>query len=278
MNFLHTNIPQAILISLGPVNIYWYGVFIVTGLLLAMLTAFKLARYYNIKKDIIVDLSFWLIVGGIMGARLYHVGLEFSYYLENPLEIFKIWHGGLAIHGGIAAGIIIILIFSLKHKINFWLIGSIIVPGLALAQALGRWGNYFNQEIFGRQTDMPWGIPIEIAKRPAEYAIYDYFHPTFLYESIGNILIFAALIYFHVWIIKNKKFNNFYYTLCASVYLILYSVLRFSLEFVRIDRTPEILGLRFPQVVSIFIIILVSGYAFCAFKGTITAVKRGNQN
>lgn len=266
MNFLHTNIPKAILISIGPVNIYWYGLFIVSGLLLAMLTAFKLADYYNIKKDTIIDLTFWLIIGGIAGARIYHIGLELPYYLDNPLEMFKVWHGGLAIHGGITAGLIIIWVFSKRHKINFWLLGSIIVPGLALAQAVGRWGNYFNQEIFGKQTDMPWGIPIEIAKRPAEYIVYTYFHPTFLYISIGNFLIFVALIYFHAWIIKNKKHDNFYYALCAASYLIMYSILRFSLEFVRIDRTPEILGLRFPQIVSIFIILVISSYIFYAFR------------
>ena len=255
INFLHTFNPEPILVSLGPVNIYYYGFFILLGSIVAISIALKLASFYNIKKDTIIDLAFWLIVGGIIGARIYHVLLELPYYLENPLSTFKIWQGGLAIHGGIIAGGIIIYLFSKKNKINFWLITSFLVPGLALAQAMGRWGNYFNGELFGLPTDKPWGIPISVANRPAEYINFEYFHPTFLYESLGNLSIFFVLIAIHILVIKNKKQNKIiFYQLISIGYLILYSILRFSLEFVRIDRTPELLGLRFPQIASILIV------------------------
>jgi phosphatidylglycerol:prolipoprotein diacylglycerol transferase len=261
-HFLHTFNPEPILISLGPINIYWYGFFILLGAISALLITIKLASYYNIKKDTIFDLAFWLILGGIIGARLYHVFLELPYYIEHPASIIKIWEGGLAIHGGIIAGVIIIWIFAKIQNVgteqcSFWLLSALLAPGLALAQAMGRWGNYFNQELFGLPTDKAWGIPISIANRPIEYINSSFFHPTFLYESLGNLLIFILLISLHVYIIKNKKQKNITgYWLLVTGYLILYSILRFSLEFIRIDATPEFLGLRFPQIVSLLIIIL----------------------
>jgi len=253
---LHTFHPNPILISLGPINIYWYGFFIVLGALSAILITFKLAAYYSIKKETIIDLAFWLIIGGIIGARAYHVLLESQYYLSHPADILKIWQGGLAIHGAIFAGLIIIWGFSKKYRRNPWQLAAIIAPGLALAQTIGRWGNYFNHELFGKPTNLPWGIPINIINRPVEYISNEFFHPTFLYESIGNFLIFLILIFIHIWIIKKHKFNNSYYLLLITYYLISYSLLRFSLEFIRIDPSPIILGLRFPQIISLIIIFI----------------------
>lgn len=255
INFLHNFHPQSILISIGLIDIYWYGFFILVGAILALLITIKLASYHKIDKEVVVDLAFWLILGGIIGARIYHVFLELPYYISNPIDIFKIWQGGLAIHGGIIAGLTIIWFFAKKNKINFWLITALITPGLALAQAIGRWGNYFNQELFGLPTSLPWGIPIDIINRPLEFLSSQYFHPTFLYESIGNLIIFTILISIHIWIIKKPSVNR--YSLCVISYAILYSILRFSTEFIRIDSTPVIYGWRWPQIASI-IIILVS--------------------
>ncbi len=294
MSFLHTFHPQPILISFGPINIHWYGLLVVLGILAAIFTALKLAGYYNIKKEVIIDLSFYLVIFGIIGARLYDVLLELPYYLNHPLDIFKIWQGGLAIHGAIIAGIAVIWLFAKKRQLNFWLLAAIITPGLALAQAIGRWGNYFNQELFGAPTGLPWGIPIDLINRPIKYIGYEFFHPTFLYESIGNFVIFFILIAIHDRIIKKKNINpaeqNMFHVspaahraagqvcfpgrapLAASrfrgqarsgagmfhvlSYAILYSFLRFSTEFIRIDKTPEIFSLRFPQIISLIIIFL----------------------
>ena len=187
--FLHTYIPNPIFISVGSINIYWYGFFVVLGIIMAIAIAAKLASYYQIKKDTIFDLSFWLIIFGLLGARIYHVFLELPFYLKQPLDIFKIWNGGLAIHGGILVGVIVLYFYIKKYRINFWQISAIAVPGLALGQAIGRWGNYFNQELFGKATNLSWGIPIDIVNRPFEYLNYEYFQPTFLYESIGSLLI-----------------------------------------------------------------------------------------
>ena len=256
-NFLHTNIPDSILISIGQIKIYWYGLFIVSGILIAMVIVLKLAEKYKISKETIVDSIFYLIISGIIGARLYHVFLEFPYYTANPEKIIQIWQGGIAIHGAIFVGIITAYFFAKKHKINFWQLLSIYVPGLAIGQAIGRWGNYFNQELFGLPTNLPWGIPIEPVNRMFEHYGANYYHPTFLYESLGNLAIFVILIFIHrLFIKKGYKF----YEIIVLTYLGLYSILRFILEFIRIDKTPEIFNLRFPQVISLLILMIISVY------------------
>jgi len=223
-------------------------------------------------------LAFWCVLFGLLGARIYHVFLEFPYYLNNPIDIFKIWQGGLAIHGALIAGIITVWIFAKKNNINFWLLTSVLSPSMALAQAIGRWGNYFNQENFGGPTYLPWGIPIDYINKPLEYSAYRYFHPTFLYESIGNLLIFSALILIHVWIIKKRKQNCVMcYVLCVMCYLIMYSLLRFFTEFIRIDQTPELFGLRWPQIMSI-LIIAASIAVLLKNKKSYANIKHSSQN
>ncbi len=257
IEFLHNFHPNSLMFSVWGVEIYWYGLFVVLGIIATIVTGIILGYYYNINKDKIVDLTFWLIIGGIFGARIYHIFLELPYYLNNPEDIAKIWQGGLAIHGAIIAAVIIIWLFAKKNNIGFWKLSSIAVTGAALGQAIGRWGNYFNQELFGKPTDLPWSIPINIASRPMEYITSNYFHPTFLYESLGNLLIFAILISAHVYIIKKQKIKKINFLYITFSYLALYSILRFSLEFIRIDRTPEFLGLRFPQIASLIILIIL---------------------
>ncbi|MFH1582878.1 MAG: prolipoprotein diacylglyceryl transferase [Candidatus Falkowbacteria bacterium] len=259
-NFLHTFNPSPILATIGQINIYWYGFFIMLGALAAFAITLYLAKLYNIKTDLVIDLAFWLIISGLIGARLYNVFLELPYFLANPMDIFKIWQGGLAIHGAYLGGLIALWLFAKKHHHNFWQLAGLVITGLPLAQAIGRWGNYFNQELFGYPTNLPWGIPIDFINRPLAYFDSQYFHPTFLYESIGNLIIFLILISLQIWIIKKQKLSTPSYALCITSYTFLYSLLRFSTEFIRIDATPVLLGLRFPQIVSLLIIFLSLGY------------------
>ncbi|MFH1412426.1 MAG: prolipoprotein diacylglyceryl transferase [bacterium] len=240
INWLHTNLPDPIFLTIGPMQIHWYGLILVFGMILAIVTAIKLAKYYNIDKDLVFDLSFWLIILGLIGARLYDVCLEYEYYLGHPLDVFKIWQGGLAIHGAIIAGILVVWYFARKRKIDFWLLFSIIVPAMALALAIGRWGNYFNQELYGYATNLSWGIPI--------LGQQGFFHPTFIYQSIGNFLIFIILI------LEHKLFRKKNFSWIVISFLIMYSTMRFCMEFLRIDSTPLVMGLRWPQLVSWIII------------------------
>jgi len=254
INFLHVFEPTAILVSFGPISIHWYGLTMVLGILAALALTFFLAKYYGISRDTVFDLSFWLIIGGLIGARIYDVLLQIPYYTNHPLQALEIWKGGLAIHGAIIAGLFIVWQFSRRLKISIWKLSALIVPGLALGQAIGRWGNYFNQEIFGLPTQQAWGIPISLINRPLNYINSSYFHPTFLYESLACLLISISLIAFNVYLIKKGKLDKSY-TWLTALYMILYSILRFGLEFIRLDQTPSILGLRFPQIASLIIII-----------------------
>jgi len=264
IDFLHTYTPDPVLISIGPVNIYWYSLLIIVAIILAIFVVVRLGRKYQIKTDQIIDLSFYTIIFGILGARLFYVLIELDYYLVHPIEIFKVWQGGLAIHGAIIAGIIVVYVYARKNKQSFWLWADITAPAIALGQAIGRWGNYFNQELYGRPTDLAWGITIELQNRLIPYLRYEYFHPTFLYESILDLLVFVTLLVLHKRG-KTKQGNIF------LVYLILYSIIRFFMEFIRIDPAVIFVGLRLPQVVSL-IIILVS--VFFIFSSKLQPVKK----
>lgn len=277
-NFLHTFSPNAIIVNFGPLNIYWYGLFIVIAINVALLVSLWLGKkYYNLTSNNIFDLFFWLILGGILGARIYDVFLQLPYYIQNPIQIFQVWKGGLAIHGAIIAGLIIIYFFSKQKNISFFKVTSFAVPGLAIAQAIGRWGNYFNQELFGLPTNLPWGIKISLINRPLDYLNYNYFHPTFLYESLGCLIIFLLLMALNYLANKKKLFNERFFTLSVSFYMISYSLLRFFLEFIRLDATPEFFGLRWPQIISLIIILLTTSLVFKDIKPCFSTKKEAKK-
>lgn len=251
-SWLHNFSPNPVLLELGPITVYWYGLFVVFGIVAALSLALYLGQKNHIDKNKIWDLAFYLVLFGIIGARIYEIFLELPYYLKNPEQIIKIWEGGLAIHGGIITGIIVLIVFAKKNKINFWKLGAIFAPGLALGQAIGRFGNWFNQELFGLPTNLPWGIPIPLIKRPLEFISFEYFQPTFLYESVGSLFISFLLV-----IIIKRNRDDLSENLSQKIvllYLFLYSWLRFLLEFIKVDITPEFIGLRWPQIISLLII------------------------
>jgi len=245
-DFLHNFEPQPIILRLGFLNIYWYSCLIVLGLLLGLILVFKLSPRFKIKKELLENLFFYLVIGGFLGARLYHVLSELPYYLNHPWQVFAIWQGGLGIYGAIVVGCLVLFWFGRKNKINFLSLTDLLAPSLILGQAIGRWGNYFNQEIFGKPTDLPWGIPIQIGSRPLEFLSNQYFHPTFLYESIWNFLIFLILIF--VLIKISPKPGRIF-----SLYLIFYSLGRFFFEFLRIDVQPTLFNMRLAQIVSLLV-------------------------
>ncbi len=276
LNFLHSYQPQPALLRLGIFNIYWYGFLIAAGILLAYFITIRIVRRWRgreFQSSVLAhlrDLSFYLVIFGLIGARLYYVLSEFSYYSAHPLEILKVWRGGLGIGGAVLAGVLVILIYARKHKFSFLFLADLLSPGLIIAQALGRWGNYFNSELFGRPTDSPWGIPISLAQRPEEFLSSQYFHPCFLYESIWNLFVFGTLLLmfkkfygnFNNRTRLNSPGNAVKVGLPASVderfsgvvfafYLILYCFGRFWLEFLRIDPQPIWRGLRMGQITAL---------------------------
>ncbi|MCS7293145.1 MAG: prolipoprotein diacylglyceryl transferase [Gloeomargarita sp. SKYBB_i_bin120] len=179
----------------GPFAIRWYGALIAVAVLLGLNLSQFLAKRRGLNPEWISDLALTLVIGSLLGARLYYVIFQWSYYAQNPWEILAIWHGGLAIHGAILAGLLITYIYARRQKISLWQLTDVLVPSLALGQMLGRWGNFFNSEAFGSPTDLPWKLYIPYEKRPPELRQFEYFHPTFLYESLWNLLVGSLLLY-----------------------------------------------------------------------------------
>lgn len=237
--------------KIGELQIRYYGLMYIIAIALAL---FFLKRDFekfkiNINYKEFEDAAFWTIIIAIIGARIYHVIPNWDYYSKNPFEIIAIWHGGLAIYGGIIGGLIGGYIICKIKNWNFLKLADMIMPYLALGQAIGRWGNFFNKEAYGPPTDVPWAIYIPYENRIKGFENYEYFHPTFWYESILNYINFVILLYF-----RNSKFyKNDGQVL--SLYLLNYGIIRFFIEFQRFD-TDKFLGIRIAHIFSIIAIIV----------------------
>jgi phosphatidylglycerol:prolipoprotein diacylglycerol transferase len=263
-NFLHSFSPQAILWQIGPITIYWYGLTLLTAISAAILLSIYLGRYLNIKRDDVLDLSFYLIIFGIIGARIYDIFLELPYYLQHPLQIFALWEGGLAIHGGVIAGFIALYFFAKRNKHSVLKLSAIATPGLALGQAIGRWGNWFNQELFGLPSNLAWSIPIEVNRRPLNYLDFEFFHPTFLYESLACLLL--SIILFSLFYKWKNNLNEKRLKIIIAIYLSSYALIRFMLEFIKIDSTPIFLNFRWPQIASLAMFVIAVTIIFSPQK------------
>jgi phosphatidylglycerol:prolipoprotein diacylglycerol transferase len=239
--------PGPILVHIGPLTIRWYGLLIATAVLLGVSLSQYLAKRRHINPDLLGDLVVWLVVAAIPAARLYYVFFEWSEYAQNPERIIAIWQGGIAIHGAILGGTVAALIFARVKQISFWQLADLVAPSLILGQAIGRWGNFFNSEAFGDPTNLPWKLFIPADRRPPEYADFAYFHPTFLYESLWDLMVFGLLLTLFFRSLKGLRLKV---GTLFLVYLVAYSLGRLWIEGLRTDSL--MLGpLRIAQVVSL---------------------------
>lgn len=227
--------------SLFGVDIYWYAILIVFGIILVLLLCKKDSGKYNLKFETILDLSLYVLPISIISARLYYVIFNLDIYINEPLRIFDFRSGGLAIYGGIIGAIITILVFCKKRNINFLDVLDYLALFLPLAQSIGRWGNFINVEAYGYETNLPWRMGI------IENGIYKEVHPTFLYESISTLMIFIILYKIR----KKRKFKGE----IALLYLIMYSFVRFFVEGVRIDSLM-FFNVRISQALSLSIFVV----------------------
>lgn len=241
--------PGPILWEIGPFAVRWYGLLIASAVLIGVNLSQYLAKRRGVDPDLVGDLVIWLVFGAIPCARLYYVLFEWEQYKNQPFSsVFAIWNGGIAIHGAIIGGTIAALIFAKINKASFWQLIDLTIPSLILGQAIGRWGNFFNSEAFGRPTDVPWKLFIPPGNRPLDYVSYSYFHPTFLYESIWNLGVFAFLLWLFFWGLKNA--NQLKVGTLSFTYLITYSIGRFWIEGLRTDSL--MFGpLRIAQLISL---------------------------
>lgn len=236
----------AVAFSIFGLEIRWYGLLIASAVLIGTVLALKEAKRKGVKEETLIDMLLFAVPAAIIGARAYYVIFMWDYYSKNPSQILNIRGGGLAIHGVIIAGALVAIIFAKVRKENFWTLADIVAPSLILGQAIGRWGNFANQEAHGGPTDLPWGIMIDGVK----------VHPTFLYESIWNLLVFGFLLWYRR---KKATVEGEIFVL----YLMLYSVGRFFIEGLRTDSL--MLGpFRVAQLISLAII--MSGGAYLIWK------------
>lgn len=241
--------PDPVAFTIFGAEIRWYGILIAIAFMIGIFLAYKRAPKFGIKGDTVLDFALWLMPMSIIGARLYYVIFSWDQYAGDPMSILAIRSGGLAIHGGIIAGVLTAIIFCKVRKVSFLDMCDLIFPEVALGQAIGRWGNFFNSEAHGGPTDLPWAIEVD----------GEMVHPTFLYESIWCLLIFVFLI----WMSDRRKFKG----QIVCLYGMLYSVERFLVEGLRTDSLM-IGPLRQAQVISAVIFAAsLAGYFYLSRRG-----------
>lgn len=271
--------------NIGPLTIHFYGILIMIGALAAAFVAGRQAKRRGISGEVVWDMFPWLIIGGIIGARLWHIltppasmveqGITTWYYLTHPLDALSIWKGGLGIPGAVIGGAIALWIYTRKRKMSFGMWADFAAPGLALAQAVGRLGNYVNQEVYGAPTDLPWAITIDRAHRLPEYIEQATYHPLFAYELIYNLINMAVLLWISRKFAGRLRDGDIFHA-----YLVIYPFGRFFLEFLRLDPSP-VAGININQ--TIMAIIAVAAAAVLIFRKrkpvtpVVSAVEPSNQ-
>ncbi len=218
--------------SFGPVEVRWYALFILAGIAAAIVLIRWLAARRGLDPEFVLDMAPWVVFIAIAGARLYYVLLKTDYYTANPADAVNLRLGGLTIHGALIAGIITVYVFCRLRGERFLTWIDLLVPGVALGQAIGRWGNWANQEAFGTPIDLPWAVTIDPARRPAGYEGFSTFHPTFLYESLFNL---ANAIVLSWLVLRLPRTSWLRAGDVAWIYFIFYGVARFVIERIRTD-------------------------------------------
>jgi phosphatidylglycerol:prolipoprotein diacylglycerol transferase len=252
-----------LLFQLGPFSLRWYGLLIAVAVLLGLMLATRLGKQRGIDPALIADLLPILVLAAVLGARMYYVLFEWRQYQFNWLDALAIWRGGIAIHGALIGGTLAVIVYSRWRKIPFWNLLDVLLPAVALGQAIGRWGNFFNSEAFGLPTDLPWKLSIPYGNRPLEFLDQTTFHPTFLYESLWNLGVMALLLLLFDRGTRGRI--NLPTGAISCLYLVSYSLGRLWIEGLRIDPlclmgTPPYCsgGLRMAQLVSLVLIAIGS--------------------
>jgi prolipoprotein diacylglyceryl transferase len=228
--------------NLGPFHMY--GIILAVGVLVAVWVAERRWRNRGYARDAIYDMAFWVVVWGVVGARLYHVVTDYQLFTHDFTRVFEIWNGGLAIWGAVLGGGTAVVVITARRHLDTLAVMDCMAPGIVLAQAIGRWGNYFNQELFGKPSTLPWALEIAPEHRPAGYVQYATFQPTFLYESLYCLLVLGLLLFAERrWRLRRGQ--------TFALYVMLYTFGRFWFESLRIDPAHHVLGLRINGWVSV---------------------------
>jgi phosphatidylglycerol:prolipoprotein diacylglycerol transferase len=241
--------------ELGPVAVHWYGIIIGTAVFLGLWLAIRESKRQKMDSDVFVDLIMWAIPISILGARTYYVIFEWDYYRQNPGDIIAVWEGGLAIHGALIAATLTSIVFARIKNISFWKLADIAAPSLILGQAIGRWGNFMNQEAHGGPVSEAFISSFPSFIQAQMFIEGQYYHPTFLYESLWNLVVLGILLWVRrqPWIKRGEVFLS---------YLMMYSLGRFFIEGMRTDSLMLTDTIRMAQFISVLILL---GAAFLLF-------------
>jgi prolipoprotein diacylglyceryl transferase len=230
--------PSRNVIEIGPLTIHFYGIMIAIGVIVAVLVTRRRYERFGGSGEMVERASIWAVVVGFLGARLAYVSTHTGDFLDRPWAMLYIWEGGLAIYGGLVAGTIAAVIVLRRSRGDVFAFGDAVAVGLPLAQVIGRFGNYFNQELFGTPSNLPWAVEIDAnIAAAAGYPGFETFHPTFLYEALWNVFITVGVI------LMLERRGKLFKGSSIAVYMILYGTGRFLMELMRTDTTFRFLGL-----------------------------------
>ncbi|HEY3833826.1 MAG TPA: prolipoprotein diacylglyceryl transferase [Acidimicrobiia bacterium] len=240
------------IVHIGPIPLHAYGLMLALGVVAAIYISEKRAVARGFPAGTIGEIATVVIIAGVLGARVYHLFTGYDWSADGISGTIAIWRGGLSIWGAVAGGALAVIYEARRKHLNTLLLCDAIGPAIAVAQAIGRWGNWFNQELFGRPTTWPWGLEIDVAHRPAGYVHFATFQPTFLYESIWCLLIFAVIT-----LLEHRgrlRVTGQAFTL----YVAMYTFERFFMELLRIDKATRVFGIRFNALLSAALCIIAT--------------------
>lgn len=251
--------PPASGIELGPLTLHFYALCILLGVILAVVWSESRWKALGGQPGTITDLAIWAVPAGLIGGRLYHVISDYQLYFgpesRPAIEALYIWQGGLGIWGAVPLGALAVWLVARSRGLSMSKLSFAIVPSLALAQGIGRWGNWFNQELFGAPTDLPWGLSVDPVYRPEGYGQFETFHPTFLYESLWCIALAIAL----AWA-GNRFYGQTQGGRLFALYVMGYTLGRFWIEYLRIDEANMILGFRLNNWTALVVFLAALAY------------------
>lgn len=246
--------PKNGVVHLGPLPLHAYGLMLAIGVVVAVRLSEPRAVRRGFAPGTISDLATWLVVGGVIGARVYHLFTGYKWDEKGIVGTVKIWEGGLSIWGAVLGGAIALLIVARKRNLDALLLCDAMAPTVAVAQGIGRFGNWFNQELFGRPTSLPWGLEIDPAHRPLGYEKSTTFHPTFLYEALWCFALFAVIVLLE----RRRNGHGLKRGQALALYIALYTFERFWMELLRIDDASKVFGVRFNALLSAVLFVIGS--------------------
>ncbi len=269
-------------INIGPLTIHYYGIILMLGAVAGAWLVARRAQQAGQDPERVWDGMVWVLIGGIIGARLWHIltpppsmvaqGITTYFYLTHPLNAIATWEGGLGVPGAVIGGALALYLFCRRNHLSFPMWIDLAAPGVALGQAIGRWGNFVNQELYGKPTNLPWAIPIDAAHRIPGYEAYERFHPLFLYESLWNLGLLGLLLFIERRYPGRLKPGDVF-----LVYLIGYPVGRFLLEFLRLDAS-QVGGLNANQTIMAVVALAAAGLLILRHRAGAPAAEPGAEN